>query len=169
MRGEELRIKRTGIKGSVRNPSQAEERGGRRGSESGFTLLETAIAFTIMLIVAMATTGLFLYANGYNSGAADRALAISVGKQQMEQLRSVQFDDALLNVTSTAVTSTVSDGGKSYTVSKTVEALATCTGCTAAKKITITVTPQDRDPLWGAAPVSIVTIRSDSTAGPYYK
>jgi type II secretory pathway pseudopilin PulG len=160
-------MKSTRMKEGMRNHLQIAKRRGH--CESGFTLLETAIAFSIMLIVAMATTALFLYANGYNSGASDRALAISVAKQQMEQLRNVQFDDTLLSVTSSASTSTVSNGGKNYTVSKTVENMTACSGCNAARKITITVTPQDSNPLWGAAPVSIVTIRSDSTSGPYSK
>lgn len=158
-------MKRT-MKENVSNrPTQ--KRASTRRTESGFTLLETAIAFSIMLIVGLATTGLFLYANGYNSGAADRALAISVAKQQMEQLRNVAFTDSLLNVTS-GVDTTVSNGGKNYTVTKKVESMSTCTGCQAAKKITITVTPQDSNPLWGATPVTVVSIRASATTGPYY-
>lgn len=137
-----------------------------RKDERGFTLLETAVAFTIMLVVGLATTGLFLYANGYNSGATDRALAIAVAKQQMEQLRNVQFNDSLLTTSSTASTSTVSNGGKSYTVSKLVESMATCTGCYAAKRITITVTPVDKSPLWGGQSVTVVSIRADTDLGP---
>jgi len=152
------------------NPSNrpTREDAGGRPAQSGFTLLETAIAFSIMLIVALATTGLFLYANGYNSGASDRALAISVAKQQMEQLRNVAFTDSLMAVTSTATSTTVSNGGKNYTVSKMIEAMSTCTGCNAARKITITVTPQDSNPIWGATPVVVVSIRASSTTGSYY-
>jgi type II secretory pathway pseudopilin PulG len=141
--------------------------------EQGFTLLETAIAFTIMLIVGLAATSLFLYANGYNSGAADRALAIAVARQQLEQLRNEEFTDTLLTIpsgsTSTTSSSTVSNGGKNYTVTKTVELLAACTGCAAAKRITIVVTPQDSTPLWGGTSVSLVTIRSSLTSGSYMK
>lgn len=144
-----------------------------RADEHGFTLLETAIAFTIMLVVGLSATSLFLYANNYNSGATDRALANAVAKQQMEQLRNVQYTDALLTVptgsTTTTSTSTVSNGGKNYTVARTVDLLTACTGCNKAKKITITVTPQDSTPLWGAASVSVVTLRSDTTSGPYMK
>jgi Tfp pilus assembly protein PilV len=142
--------------------------------ERGFTLLETAIAFTIMLVVGLAATSLFLYANSYNSGATDRALAMAVAKQQMEQLRNVQFDDALLTVPSGSTTvtssSTVSNGGKNYTVSKTVDLVAAnCTSCDASKRIIITVTPQDSNPLWGATPVTIVTLRTALGVGPYIK
>lgn len=159
-------MKRTCMKENLSN-RQTTGRASASCTQSGFTLLETAIAFSIMLIVALATTGLFLYANGYNSGAADRALAISVAKQQMEQLRNVAFDDSLLSATS-GVDTTVSDGGKNYTVTKKVENMTACTGCNAAKKITITVTPQDRSPIWGATPVTVVGIRSDNTTGPYF-
>lgn len=142
--------------------------------ECGFTLLETAIAFTIMLVVGLGASSLFLYANSYNSGATDHALANAVAKQQMEQLRNVSFTDASLTVptgnTSTTSTSTVSDGGKNYSVTKTVELLtAPCTGCAQTKRITITITPQDRNPSWGANPVTLVTLRSAIGAGPYIK
>lgn len=148
-----------------------------RASESGFTLLETAIAFTIMLIIGLASTALFLYANSYNSGATDRALAVAVAKQQMEQLRNVTYTDALLTVPSgqTSVTSstTVSNGGKNYTVSKTVEIISNnCTAglpCDTSKRITLTVTPQDSNPIWGATPVTLVTLRSSLSTGPYIK
>lgn len=142
-------------------------------SERGFTLLEVTIAFTLMMIVGLAATALFLYANNYNSGAGERALSIAVAKQQLEQVRNVSLTDALLTIpsgsTSTTATSTVSNGGKSYTVTRTVELLAACTGCDAAKKITITVTPQDKTPIWGASPVTVVTLRSAITPGPYMK
>jgi type II secretory pathway pseudopilin PulG len=167
MRAEELKMKRAEIKASMSNSRSKFA----RGQERGFTILETAIAFTIMFTVGLATTGLFLFANGYNSGATDRALAIAVARQQMEQLRNVQFTDALLTIPSGSAvtsTSTISNGGKNYTVTKTIEYMTACTGCNKAKKITITVTPQDSSPLWGANPVSVVTIRSDSTTGPYY-
>lgn len=148
---------------------------GRRNQEHerGFTLLEVAIAFTLMMVVGLAATALFLYANNYNSGAGERALSIAVAKQQLEQVRSASSTDALLTIpsgsTSTTATTTVSNGGKSYSVTRTVELLAACTGCNAAKRITITVTPQDKTPLWGASPVTVVTMRSDMTPGPYIK
>lgn len=156
------------MKDSLRN-----RQGVRMSAQGGFTLLETAIAFTIMLAVGLGATGLFLYANNYNSGATDRALAISVAKQQMEQLRSVSFTDTLLTIpsgsTSTTSSSTVSNGGRSYTVTKTIEYMSTCTGCNAAKKITITVTPQSSKTTWGGTAVSVVSIRANATSGPYFQ
>ena len=166
-------MERAGIKKDyMGNDYQLAKRHERRAHEQGFTLLETAIAFTIMLVVGLAASSLFLYANSYNSGATDHALAIAVARQQMEQLRNVQFDDALLSVptgnTTATTTSTVSNGGKNYTVSRKVDVLSACTNCNAAKRITITVTPQDSKPLWGATAVSVVTLRSDTTKGPYF-
>ena len=143
------------------------------GSESGFTLIETAIAFIIMLVVGLAVTSLFLYANSYNSGATDRALALAVAKQQMEQLRNVTFTDALLTIpsgsTSATTNTTITNGGKTFAVIRKVESLTACTGCTAAKRITVTVTPQDNNPSWGAASVSLVTVRSALLTGPYIR
>ena len=141
-----------------------------RNGEQGFTLLETAIAFVIMLVVGLAATSLFLYANSYNSGATDRALAIAVARQQMEQLRNASFTDSTLDVTATSGTSsTLTNGGKSFTVVKIITALSTCTGCTAARQITIRVTPQDTNPKFGANPVELITVRAPLAAGPYVK
>lgn len=159
------------MKESIHNNCQTKP-GCSAREQDGFTLLETAIAFTIMLVVGLAASSLFLYANSYNSGATERALSIAVAKQQMEQLRNVAFDDASLTVpsgsTTTTATSTVSNGGKNYSVSKTIDVVAAnCTGCTKTKRITITVTPQDSNPLWGATPVTIVTLRSALGTGPY--
>lgn len=141
--------------------------------ERGFTLLETAIAFVIMFVVGLAATSLFLYANTYNSGASDRALAVAVARQQMEQLRQVGFSDSMLTIatgsTSATTNVTVSNGGKNYSVARTVEWSTTCTGCNAAKRITVTVTPQDTNPRWGATPVELVSIRSSLSMGPYFK
>lgn len=164
------------MKDRMHNDSQI-KRAGERAGESGFTLLETAIAFTIMLIIGLASTALFLYANSYNSGATDRALAVAVAKQQMEQLRNVSYTDTLLTVpsgqTSVTTTATISNGGKSYSVTRKIELVsANCTTglpCDSSKRITLTVTPQDSNPLWGATPVTLVALRSSLGAGPYIK
>lgn len=169
-------MKRARMKESMQNDSRI-IRSSERVAESGFTLLETAIAFTIMLIIGLASTALFLYANSYNSGAAERALAVAVAKQRMELLRNVAYDDALLTVptgqTTATSTITVSNGGKNYTVTKTVDIVNNnCTAglpCDSSKRITLTVTPQDSNPLWGATPVTLVTFRSSLGAGPYIK
>src|SRR6266550_7199387 len=92
-----------------------------RASERGFTLIETSIALVILMIAGLGLASLFTYSIQYNSGGNDRAVAISIAQQQLEQLRSVTFTDAMLNVSAATVLSpdTVSNG-RTYRVTKTV-------------------------------------------------
>src|SRR2546430_17623872 len=72
-------------------------------NEHGFTLIETTIAMTIMLIAGLGVLSLFTYSIGYNSGANDRAVAISIDQQQIEQLRGVQLTASILNASTAPV------------------------------------------------------------------
>src|SRR5437762_968764 len=56
-------------------------------AELGFTLIETSIAMVIMMVAGLGVISLFTYSIGYNSGGNDRAVAISIAQQQIEQLR----------------------------------------------------------------------------------
>ena len=90
-------------------------------SERGFTLVETSIAMVIMLVAALGVASLFTYSIKYNSGGNDRAVAISIAQQQIEQLRNVPFTDPILNVSAATVLApdTVSNG-RTYRVTRTV-------------------------------------------------
>src|SRR6476659_6221226 len=87
-------------------------------NEQGFTLLETAIALIVMMVVTLATGSLFVYAVKYNSGSGDRSAALAIAQQRIERMRRTPYDDALLSTAST--TETVINAGRSYTVVTTV-------------------------------------------------
>jgi prepilin-type N-terminal cleavage/methylation domain-containing protein len=128
----------------------------RRATERGFTLIETSIAMVIMMVAALGVVSLFTFAIGYNSGGNDRAVAISIAQQELEQLRGVPFTDPLL--TTAAASDTVSNG-RSYRVTKTVIGANNDTkGNPTLKTITIQVNPLS--PGWAGFPVILRTIRT---------
>jgi len=134
-------------------------------NERGFTLIETSIAMVIMMIAGLGMVSLFTYSIGYNSGANDRAVAISIAQQQTEQLRSVQFTDSILNVSAATVLSpdTVSNG-RTYRVTRTVTGSNNdVSGNPTLKTITIRVDPTSSG--WAGFPVILRTIRSATSKG----
>src|SRR5919106_1721848 len=90
---------------------------GGRSIDGGFTLIETTIAILILMVTGLGLASLFTYSINYNSGGNDRAIAVSIAQQQLEQLRSVSFTDASLNTTGTSGTvlsPNVVSNGRSY-------------------------------------------------------
>ena len=140
---------------------------GRRAvvSERGFTLIETTIALVIMMVAGLGVLSLFTYSIGYNSGGNDRAVAISIAQQQIEQLRSAQFTDAILDVSAaTVLTPNTVSNGRSYRVTRTVTGSNNDTsGNPTLKTITIRVDPMS--PGWAGFPVILKTMRSATTKG----
>ena len=136
-------------------------------SEEGFTLIETSIAMVLMMISALGVASLFTYSITNNTGANDRAVAISLAQQQLEQLRSVPFTDTILNVTAATVLSpdTVNNG-RSYRVTRTVTGSNNnVSGNPTLKTITIRVEPRGAG--WTGLPVILRTIRSATSTGTY--
>src|SRR5215510_3446386 len=110
----------------------------------------------VMMIAGLAVSSLFVFSLQNNVGGGDRALAMAVGQQQLEQLRSVAFEDTTLNVGST--TSTVRNGDRGYTVVKTIaDELNDDNSSRNLKKITIVVTPTDGAPAWVRSSVTLVS------------
>lgn len=108
--------------------------------EAGFTVLETAIASIVMMIVGLGAAGGFAYAIRYNSGASDRAASMSVAQSAVEKLRVVSFTDSSL--TAGTYTATVSDsGGRSYTLTTTITNTTNASGKITLKKIAVQVVP----------------------------
>jgi prepilin-type N-terminal cleavage/methylation domain-containing protein len=133
--------------------------------ERGFTLIETSIAMVIMMVAGLGVVSLFVYSISNNSGGNDRAVAISIAQQQIEQLRSVQFTDSILNVSAaTVLTPDTVSNGRTYQVTRTVTGSNNdASGNPTLKTITIQVNPTS--PGWAGFPVKLRTMRSATTKG----
>ena len=137
-----------------------------KNDERGFTLLEVSIASLVMMVVALACCSLFVFSLQNNVGGNERALAMAVAQQQLEQIRSVNYDDTTLN-TGTQTT-TVKTAERNYTVERTVADETNSDGTPKQlKRVTIRVTPQAGGPNWTRTPVVLVTLRSTANIGSY--
>jgi Tfp pilus assembly protein PilV len=140
----------------------------KRGEgERGVTLVETAIALLVMMIVMLGVASVFAFAVSNNSNAADRAQTLAVAQQTLETLRNAQYSNAatdpLLNagtITQTVTRGQSSDLGRQYRIVSNV----TDNESQTLKTITVSVTPITAGPSWAGAPswatVTIVTQRS---------
>ena len=134
--------------------------------EGGFTLIETSIAMVVMMVAALACSSLFVFSIQNNVGGSERALAMAVAQQQLEQIRSVTYEDSTLNAGTTNVT--VNTGGRTYNVQRVVaDDLNTDNSTKKLKRVTITVTPQAAGPNWTRTPVVLVSYRSTLASGSY--
>src|SRR5262245_3117113 len=86
--------------------------------EGGFTLLETSIAMVVMMVAALACSSLFVFSIQNNVGGSERALSMAVAQQQLEQIRSVEYEDSTLSDLTTNFS--VSTGGRTYNVQRAV-------------------------------------------------
>ena len=135
-----------------------------RPGQAGFTLIETSIAMVVMMVAALGVASLFAYSISYNSGGQDRAIAVTVAQQQIEQLRSVPFTDPLLNVGGPTVLTPIVSNGRTYQVTKTVTGSNNnAAGTPTLKTITIRVDPRSTG--WAGFPVIIRTMRSTTSTG----
>ena len=134
--------------------------------EGGFTLLETSIAMVVMMVGALACSSLFVFSIQNNVGGSERALSMAVAQQQLEQIRSVTYEDSTLDAGTT--NSTVTTGGRTYNVQRVVaNDLNSDNSPKQLKRITITVTPQAAGPNWTRSPVVLVSYRSTLAKGSY--
>ena len=132
------------------------------GDERGFTLIETMVALGVLMISLVGVASLGAYAIAYNSGAGSRELALTVAQQQMEQLRSLPFNDASLNA-STGRSSTITSGGQNFAVVTTV--IDTPAGTPTLKTITLQVTPQNQTRGWAGSAVLLTDQRAANKLG----
>jgi len=138
----------------------------RSATERGFTLIETSVAMVIMMVAGLGVASLFTYSITYNSGGNDRAVAISIAQQHMEQIRSVLFSDAILNTTADpgpVLNPDTLSNGRTYRVTRTVIGSNNVSGNPTLKTITIQVTPLSSG--WAGFPVTLRTLRSSTTSG----
>jgi Tfp pilus assembly protein PilV len=136
-------------------------------NERGFSLIETCIAMVVMMVAGLAVASLFVFSMQNNVGGSERALAMAVAQQQLEQLRVVNFEDTTMNTGSS--TTTISSGGHSYTVVKAITDETNPNGSTKQlRKITVTVTPVGGSRgTWTRSPVTLVCLRSTLAAGSF--
>ena len=136
-------------------------------NEQGFTLIETSIALVVMMVVALSMSSLFMYSFQNNVGGNDRALAMAVAQRQVEQLRSVGFDDATLAAGTTTLP-TITVANRNYRVVRTITEETNSNGTLKKlKKISISVTPTTGVKSWQRTTVVLVSHRSSLATGPY--
>ena len=155
----------------------------RKNRQEGFTLLEAAIALVVLMIIGLGIASLFTYAIQANANADDRELSMAIAQKRMEWLRTIPFTTQTrhvaysypsggLEATSTSgVSETVTNAGRSYTVVTVISNLSTVpvgnpdAGEPTSKLIQVSVTPL------GAATafetVTLVTQRSTQVVGMY--
>ena len=134
--------------------------------EGGFTLIETSIAMVVMMVAALACSSLFVFSIQNNVGGSERALSMAVAQQQLEQLRSVDYEDSTLNDLTTNFS--VTTGGRTYNVQRQVVTEKNSNNTSKdLKRITVTVTPQAAGPNWTRTPVVLVSYRSTLASGSY--
>ena len=149
-------------------------------SERGFTLAETSISLIIMMVVGLGAASLFAYATKSNSRANERELAMALAQKRMEWFRSIPFDITHRSTTysypsgglgsTTGVTETVTDAGRSYVVTTKIEDVATVpagkpdAGAPIVKRITVTVAPGQPGSLGS---VTLTTERASMVPGTY--
>lgn len=146
----------------------------RKRHTAGFTLMETAVALLVMMVVGLGVSSLFTYAVRYNAGAAERSMALAVAQQQLEALRALPLTDPLLapvnNVDICTSTAPCQSGNEPFTATKTITDTmnVTVAGATRAtmKTITISVTPLHNGIPWTANAVSITAQRATLLRGP---
>ena len=145
------------MKVTVKTPNKKGER--------GFTLIETSISMVVMMVAGLAVSSLFVFSMQNNVGGNERALAMAVAQQQLEQLRSVSFEDATMTVGST--TTSITNGEHNYTVVKAITDETNNDGSAKQlRKITITVTPVGGSHgEWTRTPVTLVSLRSSLAPG----
>jgi type II secretory pathway pseudopilin PulG len=154
---------------------------GQRYPECGFTLLETAIALVIMMIVGLGAASLFAYATKNNAGANDRELAMAVAQQRLEWLKNMPFTTTTRNLAysfpngglgstgGASVVETTVAAGRTYTVATIIQDTATVPGGEPdqnqpiVKTISITVTPTGAGTPLGS--VTLTTQRSTLVPG----
>ncbi len=154
-----------------------------RSGERGFTLLETAIALVIMMIITLGVASLFVYATKANMGADDREIAMAIAQKRMEWLRTIPFttqtrsvaysypDGGLAATNSTGVSETVTSAGRSYVITTIIQDTAFVpggnpdAGATIAKSIKLSVSPAISNTVFDK--VSIYTLRTTQVTGVY--
>jgi Tfp pilus assembly protein PilV len=143
------------------------------GVESGFTLLETSIALVFMMIAALGAASVFSYSINYNSGGSDRLVALALAQEQLERIRSAQFNSTTTDtvlVGGTTVQGGLSRNGKRFALTTVVDddpstPAVDIVATTSIKRISITAAPENASQGWalnGGARITLITQRARS-------
>jgi len=156
---------------------------GTVASQKGFTILEAAIALVILMVIGLGIASLFTYSIQANSRADDRELAMALAQKRMEWLRTIPFttqtrsvaysypNGGLAATAPAGVTENVTNAGRGYTVTTTIQDLNTVpagnpdAGAVTLKRIQISVTPAIATTAFDT--VTIYTQRSTHVTGSY--
>lgn len=155
----------------LHSPRQSRRPSRTPRAEAGFTILETVIALFVALVVGFGAIALFLFSTNFNAGASDRARALAVAQETMEELRSREFSDAALAAGDTTVTVTrgSTDTGeadeRSFTVRTQIVNDGTTTPANRQKRVTVTVTPAVSGNRFSPGGVTLLMVRTSDTVG----
>ena len=150
---------------SQQRPGRRTARGAR--AAGGFTILETVIALCIALIVGFGAISLFLFAASFNAGASDRARALALAQELMEDYRATPFADlATTNATQTITRGDTEEGAdqRAFTVNTTV-AYDAAVADNRQRVITVTVTPVATNGRFTAGGVTLMMLRASDEFG----
>ena len=119
-----------------------------------------------MMVGALAVSSLFVFSTQNNVGGSERALAMAVAQQQLEQIRSVSYEDATLTAGTTNLT--MRNGGRDYTVQRVVADETNANGSSKQLKENHNYRHTKRTGAnWMRTPVVLVTFRSTLAAGSF--
>lgn len=139
-----------------------------QSAESGFTLVEVAVAMVIILIALLGIFITFTYAVNYNAGNNSRAQALAVLQQKVETLRSAKFTPTVIDPVLTGGTKTPepvsSADGNQFKIQVVVDDDPIVSGIQidaskSVKEISITVTLDRPTPGWQTSVPATVILR----------
>ncbi len=156
------------LKKTQRSPEKAAPFPPTRGSDEGFSLIETTIAMVIILVGLLAVAEAFTFAILYNAGNATRTQSLAILQQETEHLRSKKFsatktDDELLGGVKPKKNVTAPNGGL-FKISSSVDDDpftdgVQINGNSTLKEITVTVALERPSPGWQTAIPAVIVMR----------
>jgi prepilin-type N-terminal cleavage/methylation domain-containing protein len=136
---------------SIRSPrAERARRRRRRGRRAGFTLVEALVGVSLFGIVALGATALFISLMSVSSLNAHHAAATELAQAELEDLRSLAYDDI------SARESTATVGGIEYAIATAVQ-----DATPAANMKTIDVTVSWVDQGGGSREFSVGTVYAE--------
>ena len=134
--------------------------------ERGFTLVETSISMVVMMVAGLAMSSLFVFSMQNNVGGGNEtSLAMAVAQQQLEQLRSVTFEDTTMTVERPPPPSAMAI---KITASWTITDETNADGSSKQlRKISTTVTVSGTHGTWTRTPITLVSYRSTLASGSF--